>query len=824
MAASTRQFTTLSVLLLSAVLLSSSPTLSGAVDTIRPGQSLSGNQTISSANGTFELGFFSPGNSSRSWYLCVRFKSIPRKTIVWVANREAPLSDPASSELRLSPDGVLVLLDQSKVPIWSSNSSSSTVFRRPKSTVAVLLETGNFVLRDGPAEASVLWQSFDQPGDTLLPGAKIGYNGTEGKSWKLVSWKNREDPSPGLYSLELDPSGAVQVLIQRNGTQTFWKSGEWNGQIFSLTPEMMALHEYGIDGFFSSNTTYFAYVDHEVGGLSTMWIDVSGRWMWQKWIESTQEWSVFSFMPRDPCEVYVGCGPFGTCSTHITPYCGCLPGFEPTSMADWSLGDTSGGCSRRTLLQCGSNSSAGGGQDGFLKLSNVRLPTSPVSLTASSAQECRQACSGDCSCTAYAYGSDCSVWKGGLQNVKQIADGDPPVTGPVGDLFLRVAASELPRPVKKKTTFLPALLGAVAGLILVVLLLVVSMLVWRCHRRRLMAKALATQGFLVPFRYRDLRSATKNFSEKLGKGGFGSVFKGTLPDASVVAVKKLEGLRQGDKQFRVEVAAMAAVQHVNILRLRGFCCEGAKQLLVFDYMPNGSLDAHLYPKSVENVLDWGRRFQIAVGTARGLAYLHEKCRECIIHCDVKPENILLDEAFQPKVADFGMAKLVGRDFSRVLTTMRGTLGYLAPEWISGVPITPKADVYSYGMMLFEIISGRRNSEEPQSGRPSFFPAWVVAEVNVADDVGGCALDDGTDAEELRRACRVACWCIQENEGERPSMGQVVQMLEGVVEVEMPPVPRLLENHVASGEQIVYFLEMSFVSSKASSSSTVVSTN
>ncbi|MQM17837.1 hypothetical protein Taro_050817 [Colocasia esculenta] len=277
-------------------------------------------------------------------------------------NKEAPVSDPASSELRLSPDGVLVLLNQSKVPIWSSNSMSSTIFRRPNSTVAVLLEIENFVLRDGPAEASVLWQSFDQPGDTLLsllPGAKIGYNGTEGKSWKLVSWKNREDPSPGL---------------------------EWNGQIFSLTPEMMALHEYGIDGFFSSNTTYFTYVDHEVGGLSTMWIDVSGRWMWQKWIESTQEWSVFSFMSRDTCEVYVDCGPFGTYSTHIIPYCGCLPGFEPTSMADWSLGDTSGECTRRSLLQCGSNSSAGCGQDGFLKLSNVWLPTSPVSLTASSAR------------------------------------------------------------------------------------------------------------------------------------------------------------------------------------------------------------------------------------------------------------------------------------------------------------------------------------------------------------------------------------------------------------------------------------------------------
>ncbi|XXG70304.1 hypothetical protein AAC387_Pa06g3092 [Persea americana] len=189
-------------------------------------------------------------------------------------------------------------------------------------------------------------------------------------------------------------------------------------------------------------------------------------------------------------------------------------------------------------------------------------------------------------------------------------------------------------------------------------------------------------------------------------------------------------------------------------------------------------------------MDWKIRYQIALGIARGLAYLHEKCRDCIIHYDIKLENVLLDVAFCPKLADFGMAKLVGWEFSRVLTTMRGTIGYLAPEWISGVPITPKADVYSYGMMLFEIISGKRNAEQLRDGESAFFPCWAAEKI-AEDEVLALLdfrLDDITNIEELRRVSRVACWCIQDNENDRPSMELVVQTLDGVNNVNMPPIP------------------------------------
>ena len=219
---------------------------------------------------------------------------------------------------------------------------------------------------------------------------------------------------------------------------------------------------------------------------------------------------------------------------------------------------------------------------------------------------------------------------------------------------------------------------------------------------------------LAVYSYGDLRAATKNFSDRLGGGGFGSVYRGVLKSGDTiteVAVKKLEGLRQGDKQFRTEVNTLGRIQHVNLVRLLGFCSSADEKLLVYEYMPNGSLEGYLFKGGGGGSCpSWRDRYGIMLGVARGLAYLHDGCRECIIHCDVKPENILLDKDLCVKLADFGMAKLVGRDFSRALTTMRGTIGYLAPEWISGLPISAKADVYSFGMVLFELISGRRNTD------------------------------------------------------------------------------------------------------------------
>ncbi|KAM0901107.1 hypothetical protein ACQ4PT_020204 [Festuca glaucescens] len=311
------------------------------------------------------------------------------------------------------------------------------------------------------------------------------------------------------------------------------------------------------------------------------------------------------------------------------------------------------------------------------------------------------------------------------------------------------------------------------------------------------------QGFdgITVFGYTDLQRATKHFSEKLGGGSFGSVFKGSLSDSTTIAVKRLDHAYQGEKQFRAEVSSIGIIHHINLVRLIGFCCDGNRRLLVYEHMPNRSLDLHLFES--RTTIPWNSRYQIALGVARGLAYLHESCQDCIIHCDIKPENILLDASFAPKIADFGMAKLLGRDFSRVLTTARGTAGYLAPEWICGVAITPKADVYSYGMVLLEIISGRRNSRPTcacDGYHDDYFPVYVARKL-LEGDTGSLVdhrVHGDVNLDEAQIACKVACWCIQDNEFDRPTMGRVVQILEGLTEISVPPMPRLLQAITGTG--------------------------
>ncbi|KAI4974371.1 hypothetical protein ZWY2020_047651 [Hordeum vulgare] len=333
-------------------------------------------------------------------------------------------------------------------------------------------------------------------------------------------------------------------------------------------------------------------------------------------------------------------------------------------------------------------------------------------------------------------------------------------------------------------------------MVMLPVMLVYLVLFWRRTKKTYQELPLSSNSSLKIFSNMQIKKATNNFSEKLGEGGFGCVYKGALAGLSLVAVKKLKSIGQGEKQFRAEVQTIGIIHHINLVRLFGFCAEGRKRLLVYEYMENGSLSSHLFLRS-SAILSWDLRYHIALGTARGLAYLHEECKECIIHCDMKPDNVLLDAEFCPKIADFGMAKLLGRDFSRALTTMRGTIGYLAPEWISGLPITHKTDVYSYGMMLLEIISGRRNSEKMKEGKFTYFPIFAAIKLKEGDAM--CLLDSRlegqADGEQLSRACRIACWCIQDAEDHRPMMGQVVHMLENVMDVEIPPIPRSLENYV-----------------------------
>ncbi|XP_072952004.1 G-type lectin S-receptor-like serine/threonine-protein kinase At2g19130 [Typha angustifolia] len=775
------------------------PPLLLATDTISANQSLSGTtQKLISQGGKFALGFFQIGNSSQNWYIGIWYNTISQKTSVWIANREKPIADPSSSELRISDDGNLVLFNQSKSIVWSTNANITS-----NSSVAVILDSGTLVLRDGSNSSKVYWQSIDHPTNTWLPGSKLGLNKGSGIDQRLISWKNSEDPAPGIFSFELDPNGTSQYVIQWNKTRDYWTSGAWNGQIFSSVPEMTAGYKYDIQFVNNSKESYFMYSVKSNSTTSRLIMDISGQIKQLIWSETSQEWILFWSQPRTQCEVYALCGPFGSCNEIALTNCNCLKGFSETDASGWALSDHSRGCLRNSPLQCSiKNSAMKTEKDKFYTVDSVRLPVNSHSSDARTAEDCELACLSNCSCTAYSYSSGCSLWYGDLVNLQDQYNG----TGG-GTLNLRLAASEFPSSKSNSGLVIGLAVGGTAAIL--TCLTVIFILVWRHRRQRLQRIPKIAGGVLVAFRYSDLQLATKNFAEKLGEGSFGSVFKGLLPDSTVIAVKKLEGLHQGDKQFRAEVSTIGTIRHLNLVRLLGFCSGGTRRLLVYEFMPNGSLDMHLF-QNTPTVLDWNTRYQIALGIARGLVYLHEKCRDCIIHCDIKPENILLDASFVPKVADFGLAKLVSRDFSRVLTTLRGTRGYLAPEWITGVAITAKADVYSYGMMLFEIISGRRNTEQGEGGSASFFPTLSATKL-IEGNLEGLLdprLDGGANFEELERACKVACWCIQDDESSRPTMGQIVQILEGFLEVNTPPIPRSLQALVESPDHINFYSDMS----------------
>ncbi|CAA0805871.1 receptor serine/threonine kinase- putative [Striga hermonthica] len=302
------------------------------------------------------------------------------------------------------------------------------------------------------------------------------------------------------------------------------------------------------------------------------------------------------------------------------------------------------------------------------------------------------------------------------------------------------------------------------------------------------------------FTARQLCAFTNNYTTVLGSGGFGRVYKGEFPNGAKIAVKVLN--RSGptyksvEEQFMAETGAITRTRHANLVRLYGFCYDQFMSALVYEFMENGSLDRHLFVPSPDQQLPWEKLHEIAVGTARGIAYLHEECGRRIIHYDIKPGNVLLDRDFTPKVADFGLAKQCDRDDTHVSNTgYRGTPGYLAPEFLRlNFPISYKCDVYSFGILLFEIVGRRRNvrpSRQSSEDSLDWFPKQVWEEFERGDLMGlveACGTMEENDRVDAERMARVALWCVQESPELRPTMSVVVKMLEGEVEIMLPPNP------------------------------------
>uniref|UniRef100_A0A0D9XWL1 non-specific serine/threonine protein kinase n=1 Tax=Leersia perrieri TaxID=77586 RepID=A0A0D9XWL1_9ORYZ len=296
------------------------------------------------------------------------------------------------------------------------------------------------------------------------------------------------------------------------------------------------------------------------------------------------------------------------------------------------------------------------------------------------------------------------------------------------------------------------------------------------------------------YNYGEIKKATANFTDVIGRGGSGVVYKGILEDERVVAVKVLENVsRQSEDEFQAELSVIGRIYHMNLVRMWGCCSQGKHRILVCEYIENGSLAQKLFDKdgSDDDVLDWNQRFRIALGVAKGLAYLHSECSEWIVHCDMKPENILLDKDLEPKITDFGLSKLLNRDGSdAILTRIRGTRGYMAPEWVSNLPVTEKVDVYSYGVILLELMKGIRISEWVINGiKNSEMDTRVVVRVarEKMEHNEGRSIENLVDHRlngdfnhiQVKIMFGIANSCLEEDRRKRPNMCSVVQALISV---------------------------------------------
>ncbi|CAN1783546.1 G-type lectin S-receptor-like serine/threonine-protein kinase At4g27290 [Linum perenne] len=422
------------------------------------------------------------------------------------------------------------------------------------------------------------------------------------------------------------------------------------------------------------------------------------------WVEGSKIWSLKWQEPRDQCQVFSYCGPFGSCDISTSPMCSCPTGFAPKS-EEWRLGDFSEGCLRKSRLGC--KNSEGNDNNGDMFVPGFGLPDKGGQL---SVGQCESVCSYSCNCTAYSYQANgCSIWSGELFNLRALRKDQYNQS-----VYIRIAASVKPN--------------------------------------------------------------------KLGEGGFGPVYKGKLSGDQEVAMKRLSKKSgQGLEEFMNELKLIAKLQHTYLVRLLGCCVEREEKILIYEYMPNRSLDKFLFGSSDKAKLDWGQRVKIAEGVAQGLLYIHKYSRLKIIHRDMKASNVLLDAAMNPKISDFGMARIFGIDQDEANTNhIVGTYGYMSPEYAFYGQFSEKSDVFSFGVLLLEIVSGKRNKDFYHNEIPYSLLCWVweIWKEGKPEELIDPIVKNSTccNLTEAVKLIHVGLLCVQEAPIDRPTMSSVTQML------------------------------------------------
>ena len=746
---------------------------------------------IVSPDNTFSAGFRSVGDNA--YCFAVWFTKAVHFTPVWLANRDQPVNGRYST-LSMEKSGNLVLMDAGRSMVWNTDTTSASPVQLQ------LLNTGNLVLQT--STNITLWQSFDFPTDTLLPQQLFT------REMKLIASRSQSNYSTGFYSFFFDNDNVMRLLYSGpNISSIYWPDPglvTWDAGRSTYNSSRIAA--FDLSGYFqSSDDLNFFASDFGVGPIRRLTIGYDGNLRLYS-LDQKGDWGISWQAIAEICSMHGLCGPNSVCVYEQSQRrCTCPPGFmlkDPT--------DLSQGCWPTFNLSCDPLDSK------FYTISNTEFYGYDLNFTISlSLQQCMNICLESCSCKAILYRGDGPKGIGQCYPKTQLLNGfhSPsfngtvhirvPINGTLSDedpLPLETSALrcdpnahvELDRTYEQKqgNNTLKYLLWFVA-IIGGVELICICMGWWYMNKNN--SQSVIEKGYMIVangfkrFGYHELKKATRNFSEVIGRGGGGVVYKGVLPDERVVAVKRLEGVNQGEAEFLAEISIIGRINHMNLIQVLGFCVERRHRILVYEYMERGTLAENLSSKA----LDWEKQFGIAIGTAKGLAYLHEECLEWVLHCDVKPENILLDANYNPKVADFGLSKLRDRCGINYLniSRIRGTRGYMAPEWILNQPITSKVDVYSYGIVLLEMVTGRSsfefhaNNERDGMEESQNLVTWVRKMMCTTNgnpgrmkEIINPKMDSTYDAIKMEILIRVALQCVKEDKDARPTMTQVVEML------------------------------------------------
>ncbi|KAA8525003.1 hypothetical protein F0562_011359 [Nyssa sinensis] len=760
----------------------------------------------------FVCGFYCDSDSSPCFFAVLIFQNLPDSwpgissiiespQVVWSANRNQPVE--INATLQLKQDGDLILADADGTLVWSTKTSGKSV------SGLNLTEMGNLVLFD--RNNAPLWQSFDHPTDSLVPGQMLR------TGQKLMASVSASNWSQGLFSLAIHEETFWPTLVaytETNPPQYYFRMYAGEDYWFLNNNSNIQFNKSGGFGLVQL---------HSASAAQFMKLGPDGHLRVYEWGGS--DWTVTDLLKSiiGYCGYPMACGKYGICSNG---QCSCPQAAgsgKPSYFRQTNFTQPTLGCSEITPVSCELSQ-----YHSLLDIGEIYIALEDeMGETLPDIGNCKQACLKNCSCKAAIFRADYSssgvcflpseVLSLGIDEanlscyISSILNFPPRLNYFPGYAFLKVqniAAAQTQSPSsirrRKKGPVATVLASSLGAFFLVFLLIATCFFLLRKNQD---AKEVEEDyldqvpGMLARFSNEELKAMTVNFSSKLGDGGFGSVFEGTLSNGTKVAVKHLDGLAQVKKSFLAEVETIGSIHHVNLVRLIGFCAEKSNRFLVYEYMSNSSLDKWIFHRNRELSLGWDSRRKIILDIAKGLAYLHEECRHKILHLDIKPQNILLDENFNAKVADFGLSKLIDRDQSQVVTTLRGTPGYMAPEWLSSV-ITEKVDVYSFGVVVLEILCGRKIFDRSQTEEDMYLLSIFkrkAEEEQLLDMIDRYSEDMQLHGSEVVEMMRVGAWCLQSDFAKRPSMSVVVKVLEGLMDVENnldysftnPPSPRAI---------------------------------